>query len=443
MAEDKVLEKRTMSLMGRMFCGIEGEGASTVCHGAMYLDGHLTLSEMRMVVKEAMSKDPRFRSVIVPEDLTFQPTSSIDVIQHTFEHTLPHSSTRAEVEDFISDCIFKPFPSHLPPWQYYLLQNPEGKEFKSAIVVRMSHCLGDGMTMVQMLLSMTQPLNAPTSQPLNAQFTRRKPPSNSCLLKLLCIPFRIISYILTIIIATLTPFLPADKDSDIKGKISGSSRVATSAPYSVEEIKQVGKKWGATVNDVVATCVAGAIRRYQLDSKTGSGKAVNVRAIIPMNLRPVREGQLEFGNKIAFVSLPLSITEKNTIKRLRTMMKRMFKIKLSPEGSWNYNLCGIFYYTLPRKVWLWLCQRFTSRFSLVLTNVAGPRLPLAICNKPLVGMIGWVPAGKCGLTVSAVSYAGNLTVGVLADVNVVKQPHKLIQYFEEEWQALKDAAKTA
>ena len=48
----------------------------------------------------------------------------------------------------------------------------------------------------------------------------------------------------------------------LKGELGVAQRVAWSAPIPLEEVKAIGHGTGTTVNDVLLTAVAGALRRY-------------------------------------------------------------------------------------------------------------------------------------------------------------------------------------
>ena len=78
-----------------------------------------------------------------------------------------------------------------------------------------------------------------------------------------------------------------------KGKPTGSKRVAWCEPLRLAEVKAVSRALGCTVNDILLSCVAGAMRRYLAD-KGDSTKGVEIRAIVPIDLR--KPGNSALGN---------------------------------------------------------------------------------------------------------------------------------------------------
>ena len=58
---------------------------------------------------------------------------------------------------------------------------------------------------------------------------------------------------------------------------------------------------------------------------------------------------------------------------------------------------------------------------------------MTLAGAPVDGVLFWVPqTGSVGLGVSILSYAGNVTVGIAADRNVVGEPSELADAMEAE-----------
>ena len=69
--------------------------------------------------------------------------------------------------------------------------------------------------------------------------------------------------------------------------------------------------------------------------------------------------------------------------------------------------------------------------SLVMTNVPGPRDPVTFLGSRLTELMAWVPqAGRLGVGVTLLSYAGQLQVGVAADTNVGPDPEEIVRACE-------------
>jgi hypothetical protein len=110
--------------------------------------------------------------------------------------------------------------------------------------------------------------------------------------------------------------------------------MAWSSGLDLETIKSIGHSRGATVNDVLLSAMTGALRRFLAEA----GEPVDeftIRAIIPVNLRPVRsieEMDDSMGNRFGLVFLDLPVHEKTTEARFRGLKERMDAMKGTPEA---------------------------------------------------------------------------------------------------------------
>jgi hypothetical protein len=81
---------------------------------------------------------------------------------------------------------------------------------------------------------------------------------------------------------------------------------------------------------------------------------------------------------------------------------------------------------------------FGQKASLVLTNVPGPRERLHFAGAPIARMVFWAPqSGRMGLGVGILSYAGEVTLGVVADARLIPEPESLAADVHVELDALR------
>jgi diacylglycerol O-acyltransferase len=87
---------------------------------------------------------------------------------------------------------------------------------------------------------------------------------------------------------------------------------------------------------------------------------------------------------------------------------------------------------------------FGLKASVVLTNVPGPRTQLRLAGVPVSRMMFWVPqSGRMGLGISIFSYAGTVTIGIIADAGLVPDPAALVADVDAEFLALSAGAARA
>jgi diacylglycerol O-acyltransferase / wax synthase len=208
---------------------------------------------------------------------------------------------------------------------------------------------------------------------------------------------------------------------------------------SLDDVRAVGDATDTTVNDVLVAAVTGALRRYLVDRDS---LVDELRAMIPFNLRPLDQPlPRELGNRFGLVYLQLPTGIRGRRRRLDEVHRRMDSIKNSPEGAVSYGILGLIGMT-PPQIERRLIDLFTSKSTLVLTNVPGPRQPVYFAGTRVAGIVPWVPAGgSIGLGVSIFSYDGKVTLGVRADTGLVSDPEENIETFKRELEELTHLGK--
>ena len=232
-----------------------------------------------------------------------------------------------------------------------------------------------------------------------------------------------------------------DPPSPLKGEFALSKHVAWSQPVAIRDIKAIGQRHGAKVNDVLVAVVTGALRTYL----KGRGVDVNhatVRAMVPVDLRPPeRIGQL--GNEFGLVLLDLAVTEGRADRRLALTKARMDALKRSPEPLATkalLNLLG----RGPKLLEDFSNDLFGRKASIVLTNVVGPSEALYLAGVPIERMLPWAPhPGKqLGMAVSILSYRGMASLTVIADAHLVPDPEAITREFNREFEKMLKSATT-
>jgi WS/DGAT/MGAT family acyltransferase len=223
---------------------------------------------------------------------------------------------------------------------------------------------------------------------------------------------------------------PADAPSDLQSTPTGTRRVAWSTPFPLPQVKEAGRRRGATINDVLVAALGGALHAH-----FGAGGALSdeIHATVPFNLRPLEEPvPAELGNDFALILLALPVGPAEPGERLRDVHERMEAIKHSHEAPISYGILSAIGLTPP-----WVEDRligfFTDKASLVVTNVPGPRHEVHFAGVPVTGVLIWAPcAGSLGMTVSIFSYKGEVTVGFMTDTAIVPEPGPLARAYDEQ-----------
>jgi WS/DGAT/MGAT family acyltransferase len=225
-----------------------------------------------------------------------------------------------------------------------------------------------------------------------------------------------------------------DTPTRLKGKPIGRKAVAWSEPMPLDAVKIVGRALNCSINDVLLSCVSGAIGgwlRAQGDDPTGA----EIRAMVPVNLRPL-EKAWQLGNRFGLAPLVLPIGIDNPVERVYAVRTRMNQLKGSYQPLLAFGVLavtGLFIKSVQDLV----LGLFAKKTTAVMTNVPGPAQPLMFCGSTLRQTMFWVPAsGDVGVGVSILSYAGGVQFGLITDTALCPEPQAIIDLFEPEFQKL-------
>lgn len=362
----------------------------------------------------------------------WQEDTSFDLTNHIFE--VPERgeeapSTKEKLEEYVGRLASRPLPNDRPPWQ--LLVVPEFGDGGSAIICRIHHVLGDGIAMVQVLFSIMDSSPEGGAMVLPSVIDRGGKPPNRALLAL--------SASLAGPLVLLRKMLWRPDPAPLHGvALGGEKRVAWTRPIDVALIKEVKKRFGATMNDVLVACVAGAFRRYLEDHAGEVPRQLQVS--MPVNVRSSSE-ELKMDNKFAAVLLSLPIEEREPRARTLETKRRLDALKRSVEPITTYGLVHVMLKTLPQGASRALIDYFANKCTCVLSNVPGPQKPVYLAGRRLRAMLFWVPQrAEVGIGVSIISYDGALRVGIIADSELVSEPGHLARAFETELEELQQAS---
>ena len=229
-----------------------------------------------------------------------------------------------------------------------------------------------------------------------------------------------------------------DTPTVLKGPLSIPQRTTWTTPMSLDDVKQIGRPTGATVNDVALAALTGALRDYLADHDS---LVEEIRAYMPFNLRPPEEPiPRELGNLFGLVILTLPIGVADRRERLACVQRRMTEIKRSDEGRVVFDgLCVIG--TSPPGTGRLSIDFLSAKATLVVSNMAGPDKSIRLAGVTVKGMLIMAPrTGSVGLSVTIFSYNGRVTLGVTTDAGLVPHPDELLRAIVAELRAMRRLA---
>ena len=385
-----------------------------------------------------------------------------DLGVHLQRHRLEGAGTDAQLQAFVAELAITPLDADRPLWQFHLVSNYRGTD---ALVARIHHCIADGIALVRVMLSLTDDAAPPQGrarrdgdsehgdaallsnpwrpflQPLTKGAVRAIEATGAVVsgsMKLAGEPERLVDYAQAgqrvAVDAARIALMTADTQTSLKGVPGVAKGIAWNEPLPLDDVKLVCRALGASVNDVLMACVAGALRTY-LRGRGEDTDGCEIRAMMPVNLRST-DGPIQLGNRFGLVPVELPVGIANPIARLQEVRRRMDDLKGGYQAVLAYTLLEVVGHA-PKLVQDPILQYLSGKATAVMTNVPGPREPLSLAGRTLSRMMFWVPqSGDIGLGVSILSYAGGVQFGVIADRRLCPDPQALIDAFQPQFDAL-------
>jgi WS/DGAT/MGAT family acyltransferase len=432
--------------------------------GVIVFDSRVDFRRFRRTIRERFLAFERFRCRPVQDALTadWEPDRQFDVDRHVVRATLPEPGGQAELEAFVSGLASADLDRDHPAWQFHFIPRFQGG---SAAILRIHHCYADGMAMIRVFLSLTDPEANPAAGRAGSAPARRKRRNgegDGDWFSRLGIPGAGLlrqaysegaAFLDRAVELTRNPeqagelarhalgiageltrvaLLADDPPTRFKGPLGSRKIAAWTDPLPLWEVKAVARTLGCTVNDVLLSTAAGALGGY-LRQHGADTDGVVIRAAVPVNLRDPSSAA-SLGNYFGLVFLELPIGIRDPLARLVEVHAAMKQLKGSYQPLLTLGLMAALG-RMPASVESAAIDLLSTKASAVATNVPGPAEPLYLAGGRIGRMIFWVPqSGDIGLGISILSYAGQVQFGLIADALRVPDPDEVTARFREEFE---------
>ena len=210
----------------------------------------------------------------------------------------------------------------------------------------------------------------------------------------------------------------------------------------LSEFKQAKNAYGATVNDVVVSVCAGAVRRWLIEHEAlPTGPLV---AAVPVSVR-TEEQKGTGGNRVSTMLAPLPTHLDDPLERLRACHVAMQAAKHQHGALPADLLADVTQFAMPALAGqaaraaarLRLVER-VSPFNLIISNVPGPPVDLYYAGAKIVAYypLSAIADGQ-GLNITVMSYEDGMHFGLIADRELVPDLDRLAGYLVDELDDLK------
>jgi len=389
------------------------------------------------LIGERLASVPRYRQKIrdVPGHLglpVWVDDPAFELDYHVRRSALPAPGSDAQLRELVGRLVSRQLDRTRPLWEIYLIEGLE--DDRLAIVTKIHHAMVDGLSSIDIgtvLLDLTptpretppdewQPTPEPSGLELAADAVREqmlRPQLMFATMQRAMLDVR--SVVRTggaMLAAARSASTPAPANP-LNAPIGRQRRFGTSAG-DLDDYKAIRKEHGGTVNDVVLTVVAGALRRWMTIRGEPVRTTTTVRALVPVSVR-ARSTSGKYGNQISAYFVDLPVGEPDPVTRLKTVGAAMAGHKGSGQAIGASALIGLIGLATPtvHSVGARLTSSMSSRmFNVVVTNVPGPQFPLYAMGARMRDMFPVVPLAKGqAVSIGITSYDGGIFYGLNAD----------------------------
>jgi diacylglycerol O-acyltransferase len=453
-----------LSRLDASFLYLEEPGTPMHVGGVLVLEappgGVDVLAEL---VEARLPLVPRYRQRVaeVPghlADPVWVDDPQFNIDYHVRRSSLPRPGTEAQLLDLVSRLTSRPLDRKRPLWEVYLVEGLA--DGRVAVITKTHPALVDGLTAIdisQVLLDVEP--DAPVPEPVTWQ-PQRLPSGAELVLQALDEYVRRPSSAVDTARAALTDVrstaarlggvaegllrtarravLPAP-NSPLNAPVGRQRRVAL-ARAELDDVKNIRKVHGGTVNDVLLNVVTGALREWLLSRGEPVVAGTSVRALVPMSMQ---DDDAVAGNRVSSYLVDLPVGEPNPRVRLTRLSYAMRGTAQHGRSVGADSLIALAGFAPPTLHALGArAARGLSRrlFNLVVTNVPGPQVPLYAAGSRMLEVFPVVPlASGQGLAIGMTSYHGRVFFGLNADRDSVGDVDVLADLIEQEVAGLVEA----
>ncbi|GAC1318023.1 MAG: wax ester/triacylglycerol synthase family O-acyltransferase [Thermoleophilaceae bacterium] len=458
---------RQLTSVDAQFLALETARQSGHVGGLAILDpssaprGELGLPDIQQLIADRLSLLPplRWRLVEVPFGLDYPywvDDADFDLNFHVRELALPEPGTDARLAEQVARIVARPLDRARPLWELYLIYGLESGHV--AMLTKIHHSLVDGLSgaeIMGILLDLSpegrdipkSPPPRPEHQPGDLGMLARG------MLGVPRYPVRMMRALPSTLpnmqeVPALFGSIPgagtvgriASRVQDVvRGEARTVSRTKLAAPRTsfngrisphrrfafgqldLAEVKAVKNQFGCTVNDVIVSICAGALRRWLIQHEELPDDPLVAQ--VPVSVRRGEEAGT-FGNKIMLMSAPLFTDVADPVDRLLRTHEALKEMK-DRHRALPAELLQDANHFIPPAVFS-RAARLTMRLSssrpgrptwnLVVSNVPGPQVPLYCAGARLVANypVSVITDGM-GLNITVMSYCGHLDFGIICD----------------------------
>ena len=390
-----------------------------------------TFDDLATHIAGRLGDAPRYRQRLADVPLDVHDPVWVDAEEFDPGDHLLYGGART-LEELIDEVFSTPLARDRPLWEMWIA--PDQPDGRIAMVGKAHHCMVDGIAALQLANLLLDrepgsynghasngwsPAPAPTPRERLARAVAERAEDSAQLalapLKIAGSPRRLLGVPAATRrgVRTLAHMVLPPARSSLLNRPSSPERHLERVSCPVDDLRDVRRRFGVTLNDTFLAVCAGALRRFAL--RRGE-EPRPLKALVPVDVRTAADAA-GTGNRISFLFVELPCDQPDPLVRLMTVHRETARRKRDGEAADTDAALRALALT-PKPVQRALAQAVAHPrlFNLVVSNLPGPALPLYLRGCRLRELHPAVPlADRHALSIGVATVAGRACFGLYAD----------------------------
>ncbi|XP_022248409.1 uncharacterized protein LOC106464896 [Limulus polyphemus] len=348
------------------------------------------------------------------------------------------SITENVLQDYLNDIALYQLPSKYPPWQIIIVPYKKLDSWSKsyAVIVRVHHLLADTVTLRDLFLCPSNDLFPVVQR--RSTFPYRFPQESITTVTWKGLTWRRIFNIIhfsflapSIVLSELLSF-PSFAKRRFRSHVSSTKKtISWSEDIPLTFLQRIKSKAGATTNEVLLSCIAGALKQY-FQMREGDAPVEDFPAVLPVYDSPAVSLQEEKPSGLLTVMLPISPTD--PLSRLTKIQRRMTRLR---QNLYKFELSKLLLQLVPKLIpplILKLAAHIvTKKYPVIISNTFVSPCFGTVWGSDVSMIHYWrPPMANTGLSLSVMHYADRVALAVMANSSALQRPDILASCFVKE-----------
>lgn len=393
----------------------------------------------RGAIAQRIRTIPRLRQRLVRTPLgcgrpVWVDDATFDIQNHVRHLGCPTPGDDDALLGVAAEILTRPLPLGRPLWSATFVTGLTHN--RTALIVVFHHVLADGIGGLAVLANLVD--GAPTTP--EPDFPRPGPSRRALFVDVVITRFRALAHVPSALrhlrgaLAELRPSGAGHAPHCSLNHPTGPRRRFGIARSDLTRMREVAHAHGATVNDVVLTAVTGALHAVL----RARGETLETFVVsVPVSARR-EDSTAKLGNQIGVIPVALPATG-DPIERLEAVARVTRERKHAPRAASAALVEPVFRALAWLGVFHWFVdhQRLVTTF---VTNLRGPEARLSLLGAAITDVIAVAHVtGNVTVAFAVLSYAGALTVTVIADPDACPDLPVVVRALQHELDILTQA----